>query len=123
MDPVCHLWWPGPGPTTRIRLGGMPSYRAQLNIMGLRPGHAPEAVMDTAVAALAERHHVDANQLDVIAGVPRITVRYTVEDDGQPDTRGIESAALMRAAVEGVAVTEKLVVLRRVKGRWMVLRR
>ena len=101
----------------------MPSYRAQLNIMGLRPGHAPEAVMDTAVAALAERHHVDANQLDVIAGVPRITVRYTVEDDGRPDAAGIESAALMRAAVESVAVSEKLVVLRRVKGRWVVLRR
>ncbi|MFJ6416760.1 hypothetical protein [Paeniglutamicibacter sp. NPDC091659] len=100
----------------------MPSYRAQLNIMGLRPGHAPEAVMDAAVAALAERHHVDANQLDVVAGVPRITVRYTVEDDGQPDARGIESAALMRASVERVAVTEKLVVLRRVKGRWVVLR-
>ncbi|MGL3807612.1 hypothetical protein ACSYDW_16115 [Paeniglutamicibacter sp. R2-26] len=101
----------------------MPSYRAQLNIMGLRPGHAPEAVMDSAVAALAERHHVDANQLDVIAGVPRITVRYTVDDDGRPDATGIESAALMRAAVESVAVSEKLVVLRRVKGRWVVLRR
>lgn len=101
----------------------MPSYRAQLNIMGLRPGHAPQAVMDTAVASLAERHHVDANQLDVIAGVPRITVRYTVEDDGQPDVHGIESAALMRAAVERVAITEKLVLLRRTKGRWVVLRR
>lgn len=91
--------------------------------MGLRPGNAPQAVMDTAVASLAERHHVDANQLDVIAGVPRITVRYTVEDDGQPDTHGIASAALMRAAVERVAITEKLVLLRRTKGRWVVLRR
>lgn len=101
----------------------MPSYRAQLNIMGLRPGHAPEAVMNAAVDTLAERHHVDANQLDVIAGIPRITVRYTVEDDGQPDTQAVESAALMRAAVEHVAVSEKLVVLRRSKGRWIMVRR
>ena len=79
--------------------------------------------MDTAVAALALGHHVDANQLDVIAGVPRITVRYTVEEDGHPDARAIASAAGMRAAVESVALTEKLVVLRRTGGRWITLRR
>jgi uncharacterized membrane protein YkoI len=101
----------------------MPSYRAQLNIMGLRPGHVLEAVMDTAVASLEIGHHVDANQLDVVAGVPRITVRYTVEEDGNPDARAVSSAAAMRAAVETVAVTEKLVVLRRTKGRWIALRR
>lgn len=101
----------------------MPSYRAQLNIMGLRPGHAPEAVMNAAVDTLGARHHVDANQLDVVAGIPRITVRYTVEDDGQPDIQAVESAALLRAAVEGVAVSEKLVVLRRTKGRWIIVRR
>ena len=101
----------------------MPSYRAQLNITGLRPGNAPEAVMDTAVDSLAAAHHVDANQLDVVAGVPRITVRYTVEEDGNPDMRAVASAAAMRAAVERVAVSEKLVVLRRTRGRWMTLRR
>lgn len=101
----------------------MPSYRAQLNIMGLRPGHAPEAVMNAAVDSLALLHHVDANQLDVVTGIPRITVRYTVEDDGQPDAQAVESAALMRAAVEGIAVSEKLVVLKRVKGRWVIVRR
>lgn len=101
----------------------MPSYRAQLNIMGLRPGNLPEAVMEAAVASLATGHHVDANQLDVVAGVPRITVRYTVEEDGNPDVRAVSSAAAMRAAVENVAVTEKLVVLRRTKGRWIALRR
>ncbi len=101
----------------------MPSYRAQLNILGLRPGNGPEAVMDTAVNSLATGHHVDANQLDVIGGVPRITVRYTVEDEGGPDSRAIDSAAAMRAAVENVAVTEKLVVLRRTGGRWIALRR
>lgn len=101
----------------------MPSYRAQLNIMGLRPGNAPESVMESAVAALANGHHVDANQLDIVAGTPRITVRYTVEDDGNPDIQALSSAALMRAAVESVALSEKLVVLRRTKGRWIVLRR
>ena len=101
----------------------MPSFRAQLNIVGLRPGHRPEAVMDTAVAALAGRHHVEANQLDIVAGIPRITLRFTVEElerDVENSTAR-ESAALMRAAVEAVAVTQRLAVLRRVRGRWMAV--
>jgi hypothetical protein len=46
-----------------------------------------------------------------------------VEEDGNPDARAIASAAAMRAEVETVAVTEKLVVLRRTRGRWKPLRR
>ena len=101
----------------------MPSFRAQLNIVGLRPGYRPEAVMDTAVAALAERHHVEANQLDIVAGVPRITLRFTVEElERDSENRAArESAALMRAAVEAVAVTQRLAVLRRMRGAWVAV--
>ncbi|GER22817.1 hypothetical protein NCCP1664_13140 [Zafaria cholistanensis] len=99
----------------------MPSFRAQLNIVGLRPGQRPEAVMETAVAAISARHHVEANQVDIVAGIPRITLRFTVEEpkrDAENRTAR-ESAALMRAAVEAVAATERLAVLRRVRGRWV----
>lgn len=76
--------------------------------------------MDAAVAALGERHHVEAHQLDIVAGAPRITLRFTVEDEGYDVEirRAREAAALMRAAVEAVAATSRLVVLRRVRGRW-----
>ena len=50
----------------------MPSFRATLQITGLRPGHAPEEVMDMAVAAVGAAHVVEANQLDIVAGTPRI---------------------------------------------------
>lgn len=98
----------------------MPSFRVQLNILALRTGHPPEAVMDTAVAALGTRHHVEANQLDIVAGVPRITLRFTVEEEEHDaDARAARSAAaLMRAEVEQVASTRDLVVLRRARGRW-----
>ncbi|MGO2533856.1 MULTISPECIES: hypothetical protein [Micrococcaceae] len=101
----------------------MPSFRAQLNILSLRPGNRPEAVMDAAVASLAERHHVEANQLDIVAGIPRITLRFTVEEEEyDADLRAARAAAaLMRAAVEEVAATQRLVVLRRVRGRWTAL--
>ncbi|WP_417234905.1 hypothetical protein [Arthrobacter sp.] len=98
----------------------MPSFRVQLNILALRPGHRPEAVMDAAVAALGTRHHVEANQLDIVGGVPRITLRFTVEEEEyDADARAARSAAaLMRAEVEQVARTRDLVVLRRARGRW-----
>lgn len=98
----------------------MPSFRVQLNILALREGHRPEAVMDTAKTALATRHHVEANQLDIVGGIPRITLRFTVEEEEyDADARAARSAAaLMRAEVERVARTQHLVVLRRIRGRW-----
>ena len=98
----------------------MPSFRAQLNIVSLRPG----PVMEAAVESLAARHHVEANQLDIVAGTPRITLRFTVGDDewDGETRRACESAARMRAAVEAVAVAERLVVLRRIRGRWSPMR-
>lgn len=109
----------GQAPPTHYA-GPVPSFRVQLNILALRPGHPPEAVMDAAVAALATRHHVEANQLDIVAGIPRITLRFTVEEEEHDaDARAARSAAaLMRAGVEQVAQTKDLVVLRRVRGRW-----
>jgi hypothetical protein len=101
----------------------MPSFRATLKIMGLRPGNAPENVMSTAVDALGSMHLVEANQLDIIAGVPRITLRFTVEasQDDVEDRQARNAGASMRHAVESVAVTGGLQVLRRRRGKWIPL--
>jgi len=99
----------------------MPSFRASLKIIGLRPGNAPEAVMSTAVAALGSMHLVEANQLDIVAGVPRITLRFTVEasQDDVENRQARDAGASMRHAVESVALTEGLHVLRRRQGKWI----
>lgn len=98
----------------------MPSFRAQLNITGLRPGNHPEAVMEAAIAAVGSAHLVEANQLDVVAGMPRITLRFLVEpaeyDDEQ--VRALRAAANMRHAVDQVAISANPVLLRRGRGRW-----
>ncbi|MDN3483684.1 hypothetical protein QMA10_17390 [Arthrobacter sp. APC 3897] len=101
----------------------MPSFRAQLNITGLKPGTHPEAVMDTAVAALAASHHVEASQLDIVAGIPRITLRFMVPDNefSLENSQALHAAANMRHAVETVADAERLRVLRRRRGRWIPL--
>ncbi|WP_427016302.1 hypothetical protein ACQCSX_16255 [Pseudarthrobacter sp. P1] len=101
----------------------MPSFRAQLQIMGLRPGNAPEAVMDAAVAAVGSIHVVEANQLDLVAGIPRITVRFMVEasEYGAENRQALHAGAGMREEVDAVAVAGRLSVLRRNRGKWMPL--
>lgn len=101
----------------------MPSFRAQLNITGLKPGSRPEAVMEAAVAALGASHHVEANQLDIVSGIPRITLRFMVPDNewSLENDQAKRAAANMRHAVDEVAEAERLRVLRRQRGRWVPL--
>ncbi|MBT2515304.1 hypothetical protein [Arthrobacter sp. ISL-30] len=98
----------------------MPSFQTRLKITGLRPGNPPEAVMSAAVEALGTRHHVESNQLDIVAGIPQICLRFMVpagEYQGE-NSEARTSAAMMRDAVERVAVTGSLYVLRRTRGKW-----
>lgn len=100
----------------------MPSHRLQFEVLGLRPGNRPEAVLDEAVAAVADLGlHVDDRQVDVVAGTARITVRFTVPDSGDAEevatARDATDAA--HAAVEKVAVTGRRWLLRRRGGRWL----
>ena len=76
--------------------------------------------MAAAVEALETRHHVEANQLDLAGGVPQLNLRFLVEPTSYSgeNSQALESAAMMRDAVERVAVTGSLMVLRRSRGRW-----
>lgn len=99
----------------------MPSFRATLQILGLRPGHAPEEVLDRAVEAVGAAYVVEARDLDLVAGVPVITVRFYVEDTGEDEevARAHAAARVLAEHVAGVAKTGRLTVLRRLKGRWV----
>jgi len=98
----------------------MPSFQTRLKITGLRPGNPPEAVMDAAVEALGTRHHVEAHQLELAGGVPQLNLRFLVEATAYAaeNSQAREAAAMMRDAVERVALTGNLTVLRRNRGRW-----
>jgi len=98
----------------------MPSFQTRLKITGLRPGNPPEAVMDAAVEALGTRHHVEAHQLELAGGVPQLNLRFLVEATAYTaeNSQALEAAAMMRDAVERVALTGSLTVLRRNRGRW-----
>jgi hypothetical protein len=98
----------------------MPSFQTRLKITGLRPGNPPESVMDAAVEALGTRHHVESHQLQLSGGVPQLNLRFLVEatEYNGENRQARESAAMMRDAVERVALTGSLSVLRRSRGRW-----
>lgn len=101
----------------------MPSFRATLAIAGLQPGNAPDSVMATALEALGSIHLVEANQLDIVAGVPRITVRFTVDPSqaSVENRQALDAGASMDHAVRAVAMTGVLRVLRRDRGKWIPL--
>lgn len=99
----------------------MPSYRARLQIGDVRPGHRPEEVLDLAAAAVQATHDVAATDVEVVARVPRIVVRFTVPAS-HGAAEGAEAAAVaarMHEAVDAVATTGRLDVLRRDGGRWL----
>lgn len=77
--------------------------------------------MEAARDALGSRHLVEATQLDVVRGVPQITLRFLVEAASDDDEAAAarESALLMHEAVEEVATTGRLRVLRQRRGRWV----
>ena len=100
----------------------MPSFRLELEIGSLRPGHDPNEVMDTAIASLAG-FHVDATDIAVTAGTPRVLLRFTVTDSSETDENQAARLAAVHArdAVDEVADTGQLWVLRRRGGRWLPL--
>ncbi len=99
----------------------MPSFRVRLPIGDLLPGHRPEEVMDTAELALGSLYRVEAKDLEVVARIPRIVLRFTVPESTWDGERAaaVAAAGQMRDAVQQVAQTGRLDVLRRVRGRWV----
>lgn len=99
----------------------MPSYRARLQIGDLLPGHRPEEVMDLAEAAVQATHVLAAKDIEVVARVPRIVLRFTVPASHRvaEDAEASAAADRMGEAVADVAVTGRLDVLRRDGGRWV----
>lgn len=104
----------------------MPSFRASLGILDARPGVAPEAVLDTARAAVAavrvvEDAFVDVEPLLRGDGIPRVVVRFLqpTGNDSEEDMGAWRAAHAMADGVRAVAETTGLRVYRRSGGRWL----
>lgn len=60
----------------------MPSYRVTLAVGALAPTIDPEQVLPRAAALAAEHTVVEAQDVQLVRGEPRVVVRYEAEDDG-----------------------------------------
>ena len=96
----------------------MPSYRVRMVVGNLHPGVDPAGVLPAAADAAREHTTVEAAQVDVVRGVPRLTIRFEAVDD-------LTASHVGRAVVER---TDQLVevevsrVTRRYGARWYGLR-
>lgn len=74
----------------------MPSFRVTLGIGALLPGTDPAVVLPSGAQAARELTTVEAYDLAIVHGRPRITVRFTAEDDD-------EAVQVARHVVRGVS--------------------
>jgi hypothetical protein len=93
----------------------MPSYRVTLTVGALAPGVAPESVVPSAAALAAERTVVEAQDVQLVRGVPRVVVRYESPDD----RAAIGVADHVAAGVRRFAAVPEDRVTRRDGGRWV----
>lgn len=96
----------------------MPSYRSILTVTTLHPGCRPRDVESAARAAVEHSTTLEAFQVDVVSGRPRVTVRFTGADDSE--ARRVHERTL--TAVRKVATVPAAVLARVVGGRSVPLR-
>ncbi|SPF67582.1 hypothetical protein PROPJV5_0537 [Propionibacterium ruminifibrarum] len=103
----------------------MPSFRVQVSVQGMRPGHRPPEVPDTARQAVPEAAHCDDVRVDVPRGAPVVTVRFSIPPANRDDedARAWACAETIRSALDEVAVVSAPRVLRRRGGEWLALLR
>lgn len=97
----------------------MPSFRAVLTVGGLRPGAEPRAVLPAASAAAAELTLVEAAEVGVAAGRPRLTVRFLADSP----RHAAEVGEHIAAGVAELAAVPAWHLTQRVGGRWPVIAR
>ncbi|MCU1556959.1 MAG: hypothetical protein JWN09_954 [Microbacteriaceae bacterium] len=87
-----------------------------MTIGALATGTAPQRVMPDAADAVAELTTVEASDVAVVSGRPRVTVRFTAED---ATAYQIARHCVERTRQLAEVVTWRLT--RRVGGRWYVV--
>lgn len=96
----------------------MPSYRVRLVVGLIRRGVDPADVLPAAAAAAREHTTVEASTVEVVRGVPRLTVRYEAPDD--LTAAGVGQAVVAR--VGEMVDVETSRVTRRFGARWYPMR-
>lgn len=92
----------------------MPSYRITMSVGALRPGADPAGVLPAAAAVAARIATLEANDIQVVRGEPRLTVRFTADDD----TAAERIAGAVRARADELVEIPRASITRRDGGAW-----
>lgn len=93
----------------------MPSFRVILGVGALRPGVQPPTVLPSVAEAIATLTTVEAHSVELVAGEPRLVIRFTA-DDPEHALRIAAEADITAGALAQVLSRR---VLKRVGGRWL----
>nr|WP_174240152.1 hypothetical protein [Clavibacter michiganensis] len=85
-----------------------------MTVGALRPGADPAAVLPAAADEAARIATLEANDIQVVRGEPRLTVRFTADDDEAAER--IAGAVSARAA--GLIEVPRASITRRDGGAW-----
>jgi len=92
----------------------VPSYRITMTVGALRPGAEPADVLPAAAREAARLATLEANDIQVVRGEPRLTVRFTADDDPMAE----RVAAGIRARTAQLAAVPRASITRRDGGAW-----
>ena len=103
----------------------MPSYRVALQVIDVRPGHRPSAVIEAAAGAVRQVAHLDKPDLVMEARQPWVVVRFSIDPTGrsEEDVRAWRVAARVEQEVDRVATFDRVRLSRRVRGEWLIVPR
>lgn len=104
----------------------MPSYRVSLDVVDVHPGHAPPEVMETAIEATRAHYRVEDNRLDLVGGVPRLSIRFSVPNGSDEEERAMGWSVVDAVAArvsEVAALSAARLTRRSATGRWYVVTR
>jgi hypothetical protein len=92
----------------------VPSYRITMTVGALRAGADPAAVLPAAAAEAARIATLEANDIQVVRGEPRLTVRFTGDDDAAAE----RIAGAVRARTAELVDVPRATITRRDGGVW-----
>ena len=103
----------------------MPSYRVAIQVIDVRPGHRPSAVIEAAAEAVRRVAHLDKPDLVMEDRQPWVVVRFSIDPTGraEEDVRAWRVAGHVEQAVDRVAIFDRVRVSRRVRGEWLIVPR
>lgn len=96
----------------------MPSYRVVMVLGDLHAGVDPARVLPAAMDVARACTAVEAGQVEIVRGLPRVAVRFDAADDRAAASVGRDVVG----GTDALVVVETSRVTRRVGGRWVPLR-